>query len=88
MVSIEMQTIMLKNLQKKLQETKIPSVLDIDESWGEANLRVLGANDCGTVEFSQYGFNLQWDHCLINSDIIDYTLEEIFIIILKKYFKP
>lgn len=78
-----MQTIMLKNLQKKLQETKIPSVLDIDESWGEANLRVLGANDCGTVEFSQYGFNLQWDHCLINSDIIDYTLEEIVIVIMK-----
>ncbi len=50
MVSIEMQTVMLKNLQKKLQETKIPSMLDIDESEGEANLRVLGANDCGTVE--------------------------------------
>jgi len=33
MVSIEMQTVMLKNLQKKLQETKIPSMLDIDESW-------------------------------------------------------
>lgn len=79
-----MQTVMLKNLQKKLQETKIPSMLDIDESWGEANLRVLGANECDTVEFNQYGFNLQWDHC---SEIIDYTLEEIVITILKKYLK-
>lgn len=82
-----MQTVMLKNLQKKLQEIKIPSMLDIDESWGEANLRVLGANECGTVEFNQYGFNLQWDHCFVNSEIIDYTLEEIVITILKKYLK-